>query len=144
MKTLRRIATVSLVAMLAIATIEMAMRTSHPRDRWMDILRTAAPEIFDTMQAIRWNDDGPADIASASLNVRNGERVTTGQPQDAINDIYIFGSSTTFGVFNDDAGTLPSQLQALMPTYRVHNRGAAGDSTPILLAKMKQTALKPG
>ncbi len=144
MKILRRIVTLALVAILIPATIETSLRLIAPRPDWRTMIRQRTPEVFDAEQVLRWTDDGAADYASALVNVRSGERVTVGQIANSNRDLYMFGSSTMFGYYNSDAGTLPSQLQRLVPTYRVHNRGAAGDSTPIMLSKLKRTAVQPG
>jgi [citrate (pro-3S)-lyase] ligase len=49
--------------------------------------------------------------AGKNLNVLNGERFTTNQPEDAENTIYLFGGCVFFGYAIDDKNTVASFLQ---------------------------------
>jgi hypothetical protein len=66
------------------------------------------------------------DTAGEFVNVRDGFRVTVGQPEQYDYTIWILGSSTIIDAMLPDAYTIPSQLQALIPDARVINAGANG------------------
>lgn len=51
------------------------------------------------------------DVSERGINVRNGFRVTTDQPNSYDKTCWIFGSSVVRGVFADDYHTIASQLQ---------------------------------
>ena len=51
------------------------------------------------------------DVSEKGINVRNGFRVTTDQPNSYDKTCWIFGSSVVRGVFADDYHTIASQLQ---------------------------------
>ena len=51
------------------------------------------------------------DFSSKYVNVLNGKRVTTDIPDNAMEEIYVFGPCTVFGVLVEDKNTIPSYLQ---------------------------------
>ncbi len=51
---------------------------------------------------------------SEFLNIVNGMRVNTNQPQVYKNSIFIAGRSSTYGIGCEDKHTLPSQLQEII------------------------------
>jgi len=132
-------------ALLMVASTEVSARMLSPRPTENDFLRQHAP-VIDNMIAIAplRIDDKLPDYSSPLLNVRNGERVTAGQPLVATHDIYMFGSSTLFGFLNSDEETLSSQLQRLIPDARIHNMGLVADNATLMLAHLKHTKLHPG
>lgn len=65
------------------------------------------------------------------LNIRNGERVTIGQPREYENSIYMIGPCSVVGAYVEDQHTIASFLQDRinreeMLSYKVINKGAIG------------------
>lgn len=90
------------------------------------------------------------DWRSDWLNVVDGKRVTTDQPEVHRNRILLFGSSTTFGFGAEDQHTIASLLQARLNAdrsetgYRVDNLGIRGGTLPFTVSNLLQTHLAPG
>jgi len=61
------------------------------------------------------------DIAGEYLNIENGRRRTTGQPEAHHGTVYMFGHQGLFGAGVRDEDTIASRLQALIPDKRVEN-----------------------
>lgn len=54
------------------------------------------------------------DMESKYYNVKGGERLTVGQPNEYNNTIYFFGPCLVIGWYVEDAHTIESQLQAIL------------------------------
>ncbi len=87
------------------------------------------------------------------LNIVNGHRLTTGQPENFSRTIYVVGGCGIFGIGARDEGTLASQLQRLLnenvpeESFKVENYGFALDGTDFqkeVLAILKSIPLKSG
>jgi len=69
------------------------------------------------------------DLESKYVNIVDGHRVTTDQPKQFDNTIYMVGGCLTYGIYCEDAHTLPSFLQKILnkcktdKKYRVQNYG---------------------
>ncbi len=101
-------------------------------------------ESNETLTEDRYGNSLPTNFSGKYVNVADGIRQTL--PILNIKPtIYIFGSSTVFGLGVPDVDTLPSQLQQLIGFYKVINRGVSGYSvnqqTHLLLTT---THLHPG
>lgn len=91
----------------------------------------------------------PGDFLGRFINVRNGQRQTTDQPEAFEHRLLLFGGSTVFCSTVPDADTLASCLQRALnatpgPRYRVENYG-----TPAMIARQQTerlaaTPLQPG
>ncbi len=72
-----------------------------------------------------------ADFTSKYVNINNKERKTYYQIDDSLNDIYMLGSSITFGHFCEDRFTISSFLQKRLNDagirYNVHNMAVRGN-----------------
>jgi hypothetical protein len=55
-------------------------------------------------------------------NVINNFRLTTNQPNNYKNTIYIFGNSITFGIGSEDSETIPSCLQRIINQHFKNNK----------------------
>jgi [citrate (pro-3S)-lyase] ligase len=77
----------------------------------MDILATT-PRYKDPNGAFRLED-----YQSNCLNIRDGHRVTVGQPNDYKRAIYFVGGCNVYGLGSSDKGTIPSELQRLMNSF---------------------------
>lgn len=85
------------------------------------------------------------DYAGQYVNVRNGIRQTTDQPEGNKPTVYVFGASQIFGLSVSDQYTVPSALQRLVgSSYRVENRGGIGYRVARQLAYLRRTPLRPG
>lgn len=124
MKRRTRTITLILIALLIPASIEMSARVFAPRTPWLVLLHERQPEAYTV--------------------TTNGERRTLWQPDRATHDVWMFGSSTLLGITNPDGATIPSQLQRILPSYRVHNMGWRGANATVMTGVLKQTRLKPG
>lgn len=136
------ILTLLLGAVLTSACVELMMRNVNPRPSWAQVLHTASPEFSG--HTITWTEDGPDNYRSPLMNVVDRTRVTVGQPKHYDHTIYMFGASTLFGYYNTDGGTIASQLQRLIPTYRVVNEGLPGAGIVTTVGRLKTIHLKPG
>lgn len=86
----------------------------------------------------------PDDYISPPLNIHGGERRTVGQPTHYQHTIWLYGNSVLFGFKVADDDTIASRLQALLPTYRVVNHSAIGQSYRGQLAWLKADKVAPG
>lgn len=96
---------------------------------------------------MRLTDGGyflPDDMHSDSVNIDNGYRRTIGQPAIWQHTVWVFGNSTLYGYCMDDAHTLASQLQRLLPQFRVVNAGLNSETVPIHVARLRDTPIAPG
>lgn len=139
----RRIIYIFIVLGLWCAT-ELTLRAAFASAPYMQPPVEHNAELAAELKGVRWDDLGPLDYQGRFINVRGGERVTAGQPSQFRHQVYMFGSSTVFGATNDDAGTLSSALQVLLPDYRVRNLGAAGNQAITMLAHLRKTNIRPG
>lgn len=79
------------------------------------------------------------DFASTHVNVEQGCRRTTGQPEHACNRIAVFGASDIFSYGAEDSQTIASYLQQHVcrevgaESYRVENHGLRGSTVLIWL-----------
>ena len=91
-----------------------------------------------------------ADWESNYLNVRNGKRVTTDQPEEYNNRVIVLGASDTFGFGSEDAYTFCSFLQrkineaGLDKIYCVENHGIRGCTLPFSVSNLHQTKISEG
>jgi len=56
----------------------------------------------------------PANYQGTNVNVVDGFRLTTDQPEKYENTVYIFGNHTVYGLCSSDENTIPSNLQRLL------------------------------
>lgn len=84
------------------------------------------------------------DFDGQYIHVHNHERVTVGTPAHAAHRLYLFGNSMAFDYGVDDAHTLASQLQAMLPEYDVHNMGVLGVGLEVSAAQLRTVALHRG
>src|SRR4051812_37499472 len=93
------------------------------------------------------DEDGiqrPKDHTGKEITIREGWRVTPGQPSQALHTVYVFGNSTLLGREVPDSLTITALLQKLLPGYRFENRGVYAGSTENNLHDLKRTNLNPG
>ena len=95
-----------------------------------------------TNSAMRLRDcEGPY------FNVRNGRRVTTGQPEQADHTVWLFGPCVAVGPYVEDRDTMASKLQALLndagASMRVENCGRWEDAY-CELVNIATTHVRPG
>ncbi|MGN1394465.1 MAG: hypothetical protein ACI4V7_10655 [Succinivibrionaceae bacterium] len=87
-------------------------------------------------------------FTSKYVNTIHGNRVTVGQQKNPKNDIYIYGSCITYGLFSDDECTIESYLQNLINcrgySYSVHNRGLPGIDINSIHKSIINTEFKKG
>ncbi len=86
----------------------------------------------------------PADFSGKLYHVKDGIRLTVGNPKVYEHTIWMFGNSSLLGFNVPDADTIPSQLQALLPDYRVLNLSAEGQLARGELAWLKEVPLRAG
>jgi len=93
-------------------------------EEWLEMTAFPAKTYYDTNGFLFFEDR-----VGKHVNIVNGHRITKHQPDTYDNTIYFFGGCRTFGVYNSDEQTYPSQLQKLInnagleKTYRVENYG---------------------
>jgi hypothetical protein len=96
----------------------------------------------------QWQSNGdaliPDDYTSPSLNYRGGFRVTTGQPATYTRTVWLIGASNVVGTELADNETIASQLQMLLPNFRVVNVGMSGAKMAQMEARLKQLPLSSG
>lgn len=90
-----------------------------------------------------------ADYESEFVNIKNGRRRTSNQPEEYDNDIYICGSCIAYGDRCNDEVTISSNLQRLLnknlsTKYCVHNCGAVLIPINSLISLVKSFPLKEG
>lgn len=91
-----------------------------PSEKTGEKLSCRIPENdLDSLHMLRCFKDGQC----SDFTVMGGMRLTTGQPEKADRNIYIFGDSYVFGYGVEDSKTIPSQLQKMYEgsKVRVHN-----------------------
>jgi hypothetical protein len=84
------------------------------------------------------------DLHTPYHNVVNCNRVVVGQPQDVSRRVWMFGTSTLLGWEMPDEYTIPSQLQAILPTWRVEFITHIGTSIYTLSDFIKELNIAPG
>lgn len=90
------------------------------------------------------------DWESPYFNIRDGQRVTTGQPSDYENIVHCVGESETFGYGTEDAHTFCSFLQAELNLegapgqWRVENYGFPGGALPFSINSLLQRNISEG
>lgn len=91
-----------------------------------------------------------SDWQSDFLNVKDGQRVTTEQPNDFDQNILIFGASDVFGYGTEDKNTFCSFLQRRINSNTSNNRlcvqnyGIRGCTLPFTVNNLLQTNVKDG
>jgi hypothetical protein len=89
------------------------------------------------------------DFESEQLNIVDGFRKTSFQPERYTHQIYIFGGSTVFCIETPDDYTLPSILQQTINAqyadlYKVNSRGIPAAFSQEELAALVDIAIEPG
>ncbi|ARR08573.1 hypothetical protein Vc3S01_A0600 [Vibrio campbellii] len=88
-----------------------------------------------------------SDFDNGFVSVKNGQRTTTGQPENAVNRVLLFGSSTTYSFGVKDSDTIASQLQAYFNSrfgdVIVENHGCLGMNLLLAINNLVQTEIKP-
>ena len=90
------------------------------------------------------------DWESPYFNIRDGQRVTIGQPETYDHTVHCVGESETFGYGTEDAHTFSSFLQARLnleagaKTYRVENYGFPGGALPFSINSLLQRKISEG
>ena len=89
------------------------------------------------------------DFKSKYVNTSNGRRVTVGAPDSYENTVHVFGNSLVFGLYAEDADTIPSHLQKLVNEesenkYMVINYGLNGLSNLQILWWIEETHFDSG
>ena len=87
------------------------------------------------------------DLESPYINIKGGERVTVGQPQEAERTVYFFGPCLMIGAYTEDAHTIESYLQAMLNdagySCKVVNCGCF--ETPYQeMIRITSTPMRPG
>lgn len=124
------------------------------------LLFLAFSEGFAHLTAQPWRADRPADAPSYRFmdggytepedhdtvlyHIRNGERRTVGTPAHYDHTVWMFGNSGLLGFKVTDDATVPSQLQALLPGWRVVNRSAEAQRIRGELNWLRATPVQPG
>jgi lysophospholipase L1-like esterase len=91
----------------------------------------------------------PLDYAGHYFNIADGCRVTSFQPREHTNTVYVFGGSTIYCGEVPDEHTIPSQLQLLLNEYfgnqyLVRNYSTGGATTAAQLKRLQKITLNPG
>jgi lysophospholipase L1-like esterase len=91
----------------------------------------------------------PKNFSGKYFNTRNGQRVTTYQPTEYENTVYLLGGSTVYNSEVPDKYTIASQLQVLFSgefhnKYRVENLGATSVNISQQVERLKTITLKEG
>lgn len=91
------------------------------------------------------NDDyyGPS-LAQIPPVLRDGHRVTTGQPEHYRSRVLMFGNSALRGVSIADGETIASYLQALLPDVLVENYAENGAGLALELTLVQGISIQPG
>jgi hypothetical protein len=85
------------------------------------------------------------DYSGQYYNVVNGQRVTTGQPSNYTNTIYLTGASNIFDIEVPDNYTIASQIQAIVgEEYRVENLGVIAMGNHQIAQRIRSLSLIPG
>lgn len=88
-----------------------------------------------------------SDFDNGFVSVKNGQRTTTGQPENAVKRVLLFGSSTTCSFGVKDSDTIASQLQAYFNNHYgdviVENHGSIGMNLLLAINNLVQTEIKP-
>lgn len=74
----------------------------------------------------------------------DGERRVVGQPSRYLHTVWLFGNSGTQDPYVSDAQSMASQLQAMLPIYRIVNRSAGGQLLSGEVAWLRETPIRPG
>ena len=108
------------------------------------------PDSFINMNGVRQFNDK----SSNTVNIRNGIRVTSDQPQESKNSIFVVGKCTAFGVGASDENTIASYLQRELNEneaqrkFMVNNYGyfVGGNDTGIIdfIPIMKNLSVRRG
>lgn len=90
----------------------------------------------------------PGDYKGTYFNVKNGQRVTTSQPVNFKNTVYLFGGSTVYNSEVPDNLTIASQLQSLFNSYYkerfiVQNYGTTTVTITQQLERLRTVSIKP-
>ncbi len=94
-----------------------------------------------------WDDRGyllPGDFSGSYFTFQGGIRHTVNQPNGDVPSLYLFGNSTLYDVAVPDALTIASQLQRLVPQFRVENYGMASATTAQMVIRLRTLVLRPG
>jgi cytidyltransferase-like protein len=87
------------------------------------------------------------DVDTMLYHVKNGQRLTVGQPGEYTKSIYFFGPCVVVGAYVEDAHTIESFLQEMLNhneiKARVVNCGSWGDEKALLI-KICQTRFRQG
>lgn len=106
------------------------------------------PAFVAEVKAVRWDVDLgiwiPRNQAGRFVNIRDGYRVTVGQPTHYTHSVYLFGNSEVFGTLVKDNETIASALQRLMPSARIVNVGITGAAIQSQIARLRTLRLYPG
>lgn len=88
------------------------------------------------------------DLDNGVSSVKNGCRVTHGQPFKTRNRLLVFGSSTTYGLGSSDGFTISSVIQEKLNmkfgNIKVENHGVLGMNFLLAINNIMQTEIKPG
>lgn len=110
-----------------------------------------SPEFLDEYYAIPLKpnyEDGTIDIGDFTgrwFNVRDGIRVTTDQPANALHTMYLFGASTAVNLEVPDNMTLASYLQRLVgDKYKVVNISKIVQGSTQHLERLKTVSINVG
>lgn len=124
------------------------LQSAETPKSWIGEFDYLTSEFFQSTLGVQWQDRSgymiPADHHSALYNFDNGMRRTIGQPNNPRHNVWLFGNSALFGYLVTDEQTIASQLQKLMPDYRVNNLGAITATAQQEALRLKDVPLAPG
>lgn len=111
-------------------------------------------ELVEEAQKVQWTASEsfgwlPHDHVGKYINIADGKRVTTEQPNPYKQTVWIFGGSTVMGCEVPDMYTMPSYLQRIMNEknsglYRVMNMGATTITSKHQLWRLNNTKILSG
>ena len=174
MKTLRRIAKLfGVSAVIALILCEVGLRIAVAQvpppptndNRLADRLSGTMPQyanspywspvfvhsVYDAIGSYELNEDdqlSAPDLTLPGFTIRDNQRVTTDQPATYTRTVWVFGSSTVWGVFVADGWTISSYLQrefnAQGLPWRVINMGQPGANITIEYYWLTKSDIRPG
>lgn len=159
---MRRIALALLLLLFGCTATELLARATHPsrnvqRETWLsrpaswadsDYYSTEfVDELMLTLE-LQWTQVGDTfvngDQHGTHVNVRDGIRRTTDQPDHYTRTVWMFGSSHMFSFGVPDEHTIASHVQRLLPDVRVMNMGVTGATVFHALERLKMTNVQAG
>jgi hypothetical protein len=141
---------------LAVATLTVSAQEASPialahyqRSSYATpLFLSSIPQVFPHGGPNPDDEWALGDLSLPGFTVRDNERLTTDQPLHYTRNVWLYGSSSIWGIFADDAHTIPSYLQREFNKrglpWRVRNMSQPGIEIGMERYWLTQSAIRPG